>query len=111
MKLPNAANAVIEPAKLVDYCLSPDLPRGKHKARVFRSSCGITADHAELLRQQLLEAAEFGEATEAVTDGFGQRFVIVYNVVGPNGSADVRSLWITRHDEDFPRFISAYVIT
>ena len=41
MKLPNADRAVVEMQKLVDYCLDPEHPRGKHKARVFLSSCGL----------------------------------------------------------------------
>ncbi len=36
MKLPNAENAVVEIAKLRDYCLSEDHLRGRHKARVLR---------------------------------------------------------------------------
>ena len=40
MTLPHAEAAVVEvvdPRKLRDYCLNPNHPRGKHKARVFRS--------------------------------------------------------------------------
>ena len=35
MKLPSGARAVVDVAKLCDYCLSPDHPRGRHKARGF----------------------------------------------------------------------------
>jgi hypothetical protein len=57
MKLPNGENAVVDIEKLIDYCRNPDHPRGKHKARVFESASGLTAQHAEFLRQQLLNAA------------------------------------------------------
>lgn len=57
MKLPNADRAVVEIEKLIDYCLSPEHPRGKHKARVFRAACGLTSEHAEDIRQQLLDIA------------------------------------------------------
>jgi hypothetical protein len=57
MNLPNANRAVVDIAKLRDYCLSPDHPRGRHKARVFAASLGLTANHAEELRDALLEAA------------------------------------------------------
>ena len=57
MKLPNAERAVVEIEKLRDYCLSPVHPRGRHKARVFQSSCGMTPDYAEDLRDALLNAA------------------------------------------------------
>ena len=40
MKLPNGDRAVIDIAKLRDYCLSPDHLRGRHKARVFAAAQG-----------------------------------------------------------------------
>ena len=109
MKLPNAEQAVVDVEKLTDYCLSSDHPRGKHKARVFQSACGLTAEHAELVRAQLREAAEVGDAVEVGSDVHGQRFVIEYPIQGPAGAAHVRTAWIIRQDEDFPRFVSAYV--
>ena len=47
MKLPNAENAVVDIAKLRDYCLDPNHPEGKHKARIFMEKLGITKKDAE----------------------------------------------------------------
>jgi hypothetical protein len=55
MKLPNAENAVVDIAKLHDYCLNPNHPEGKHKARVFLAKLGIGRNDAERLRQLILE--------------------------------------------------------
>jgi hypothetical protein len=109
MKMPSREHAVVELEKLTEYVLSPEHPRGKHKARVFQAACGFTIENAELLRQQLPAAARDGEATERVADQYGRRFVIEWNVVGPTGEATAISAWIVRHDEDFPRFVSAFV--
>jgi len=109
MKLPNAENAVVDMQKLTDYCLNPEHERGKHKARVFAATCGLTAEHAELLRKALLEGALQGEAVAKVSDAFGRRFVVEWTVVGPAGKAAIRTAWIVRHDEEFPRFVSCYV--
>jgi len=38
--LPRATEAVIPADKLVDYALNTEHPRGRHKARVFRSALG-----------------------------------------------------------------------
>jgi hypothetical protein len=46
MMLPNAERAIIDPAKLTDYCLSATHPVGRHKAAVFRSALGLTAPDA-----------------------------------------------------------------
>ncbi len=109
MKLPNAENAVVEMQKLVDYCLDSDHPRGKHKARVFLSSCGLTAEHADELCVALLNAAQRYDAELGEQDDYGQRYVIDLEVTGPAGTTPVRSAWIIRKGEDFPRFVSCYV--
>ncbi len=44
MKLPNSDRAVVDIAKLRDYCLNPAHPRGRHKARVFAAALGLTAE-------------------------------------------------------------------
>jgi len=55
MKLPNVENAVVDIAKLRDYCLNPTHPKGKHKARTFSEKLGLTQSDAERLRQLILE--------------------------------------------------------
>ncbi len=57
----------------------------------------------------LLDAAQQGEAIATTTDVYGQRFMIEWTVGGPTGEADIRTAWIVRYDEDFPRFVSCYV--
>ena len=49
MKLPNGNHALISIEKLRGYCLNPEHPSEKHKARVFASALGITAQNAENL--------------------------------------------------------------
>lgn len=49
MKLPVGQGAVVGPEKLVDYCLNPEHPRGKHKARVIATALGFTAENADEL--------------------------------------------------------------
>jgi hypothetical protein len=110
MNLPNGDQAVVEIAKLRDYCLNPDHPRGRHKARVFAAALGLTADHAEDLRDALLEAARTAQATATDQDEFGQRFVVDFTMKGPAGDGLVRSSWIVRSSEDFPRLTSCYVL-
>jgi hypothetical protein len=109
MKLPNPENAVVDFEKLTDYCLSPDHPRGKHKARVFEAVCGLKAEHAESFRQQLLEAAQFNEAVETGSDFHGRRFNLECMILGPLAAAVVQTAWIVRPGEDFARFVTAYV--
>jgi hypothetical protein len=62
MLIPNAGKAVVDIRKLRDYCLNPEHNDGKHKARIFLSTLGMTADNAEELRQILLEVVQAHEA-------------------------------------------------
>lgn len=109
MYLPNDSRAYVPLEKFVDYCLNPDHPRGRHKARVFLATLGISSANAELLRGALLLAANTVEAVATESDAYGQRFVLDFPMVGPAGQATVRSSWIVRANEDFPRLTSCYV--
>jgi hypothetical protein len=110
MKVPNPERAVVEAEKLKRYCLNDDHPRGRHKARVFASALGFTADHAEELREILLSAARTHEAISGEQDVYGQRYYLDVRVTGPVGQATVRSGWIVRRGEDFARLTSCYVL-
>ena len=56
---------VVEIVKQRDYCLSDTHPRGRHKARVFRSRLGLTDLDAEFLRQALLDAARISSISSS----------------------------------------------
>ncbi|MDP2660291.1 MAG: hypothetical protein Q8R28_06150 [Dehalococcoidia bacterium] len=109
MKMPNGERAVVDVRKLRDYCLSAEHPRGRHKARVFEATLGYTALHAEELRGVLLAAARSELTVAGERDDFGQRYVVDMVVTGPVGRATVRSSWIIRSGEDFPRLTSCYI--
>jgi hypothetical protein len=109
MKLPNGERAIVDIAKLTEYCLNPEHPRGKHKARVFAAALGLTADRADELRSALLEAAVAAEAVVTDQDQYGQRYVVDFTMEGAAGPVLVRSTWITRAGEDFPRLTSCFV--
>ena len=105
-KLPNPENDVVETRKLRDYCLSPEHPRGRHKARVFASALGLTVDDSQELRRALLAAALSEQALVAEEDQYGQRYMLDFEM----SSAVVRSGWMVRSGEDFPRFTSCWVL-
>jgi hypothetical protein len=70
MKIPGGDAAIVDRQKLTGYCLNPEHPRGKHKARVF-ATLGFTAENADALRAALLMAAASGDAQPAASDQFG----------------------------------------
>jgi hypothetical protein len=115
MKLPNAENAVVDIAKLRDYCLNSNHPEGKHKARVFREKLGIGRNDADLLRQWISEAILTEEAKEQKPTAYGRRFVLDFprrvdeQFKYVLSFVTVRSAWIIRNDEDFPRLTTCFI--
>jgi hypothetical protein len=110
VNLPNAQLAVVDIAKLRDYCLSFEHPRGRHKARVFASALGTTADRAEELQDALMQAIGTLDATATDQDEYGQRYAVDFTMKGPAGEARVRRSWIVRSGDDFPRLTGCYVL-
>lgn len=110
MGLPNADRAEVDLRKLSEYCLSPAHPVGKHKAVVFRAALGLTAADAHRLRERILRAAIEGQAVFERADEFGDRYRLDFEAVTPSGRALVRSAWIIRAGEDFPRLTTCFVL-
>jgi hypothetical protein len=106
------ARIVVDIAKLRAYCLSPHHPRGRHKARVFRSRLGLEAADAERLRQMLLQGARarVDQLVPAGSDQYGQRYVLDLDVTTAHGSGVIRSAWIVRANDDVLRFVTCFVV-
>jgi hypothetical protein len=109
MLLPNAKRAIVDIRKLSDYCLNPDSPRGRSKARVFAVTLGIRRIDAPKLREKLLEIARTEEAQLGDLDTYGQRYTIDFEMETGVGKAVVCSGWIILHDETAPRLTTCYV--
>jgi hypothetical protein len=107
--LPNAENAVVDIRNLRDYCLNPEHPSGKNKARLFLSILGMTADNAEELRQIISEKVKTQEAVLNRCDEFGQRYTIDFTLQWQGRNATIRTGWIIENNSDFPRLTSCYI--
>ena len=108
MKVPNADRAFVELSKLRDYALNPTHRVGGHKARLFAILLGITINDAEAVQEILLKAIQTKDATLGELDEYGQRYVIDFLLTWQDKQAIVRSAWIIRPTEDFPRLVTCY---
>ena len=106
MKLPNGDRADLG-TKLTDYSLNPLHRHGQHKARVFESVLGITLANSEVLADALVGAAD---AVAKGDNGFGQIYVLRFQMTTGKGTATVLSAWIVRHGEDFPRLTTCFIV-
>jgi hypothetical protein len=102
-------NAEISEIKIYDYCLDTEHPDGEHKARVFKAALGIDRTNAEKLFKLLNESLNSEDATFLREDEFGRHFSIEHEVEGLKGKEILRSLWVIRRGEEFPRFVSCFV--
>jgi hypothetical protein len=110
MKLPNADRAFVDVVKLRDYSLHTHHKEGRHKARVFAQALGLKSDNADWLRERLLEIARREECLIGRKTDYGQRYVIDFELTHAGKTAQVRSAWIIRRGEEFPRLVTCYVI-
>ncbi len=112
MRLPNVESAVIDIEKLRLYSLSSIHPRGKHKAKLFEEKLAIGVDEAESLREAIRKAILMADAVELKPNAYGRRFRLDFALGRGKGiiwfEAGVRSGWIIRKNEDFPRLTTCY---
>lgn len=107
MLLPNPDRAVVDPAKVRDYLLSPEHPVGRFKAVVFHQA-GYQRSEWPVLQADLAATARLDARLEAQTP-FGQKFEILAILRGPAGrDLAVVVVWLVRRGEDFPRLVTVY---
>lgn len=109
MKLPNAEAAFIDIHKLRDYSLNMQHDRGKHKARLFLAILGLSGENAEELEFILFEAIQIYDAISSSQDEYGQRYLVDFPLTRNGNTATIRSTWIVRSTETFPRLTSCYI--
>ncbi len=108
MKIPNANRAVADINKLREYSLNFEHDDGKHKAQLFLTKLGLTLNDAEILQNILLEIVKTHEAELSKADIYGQRYRLDFVLEWAGKRAILRSAWIVRYNEDFPRLVSCY---
>ena len=72
---------------------------------------GYSSKDAETLRRAIFKAISIEDAVIARKDQYGQRYIVDFGIKR-TGKPDamIRTTWIIRSDEDFPRLTSCYVL-
>jgi hypothetical protein len=118
VKLPNPEQALIPFEKLEDYSLNPNHAEGRHKAMVFQSALDIGMAEADevrdALRQATLAVSALQRATQDVIpveqNAYGQKYRLDVEMVRSEKQATLRSVWIVRQNEAFPRLVTCDVL-
>ena len=99
--------AIIPPAKLRDYLLSPLHPIGRYKSAFFLD-LGYSQESWQVLERDL-RAVLRGEVKVLDVTEFGQKLAARGQLRGPTGrAAGVVAIWIVLTGESTPRFVTAY---
>lgn len=77
---------------------------------VFRSALGIGITEAETLRTALRQALQNREALATQRNAHGQKYQVDFTMSTTGESVIIRSAWIVRNGENFPRLITCYVL-
>jgi hypothetical protein len=98
---------VIPAEKLRDYLLNAAHPRNRGKARLF-AALGYFPESWEILASDLRTQHLPNEATESGSSPDGVKYFIIEPLLGPTGSANIKSICQIDFGSEVPRFISAY---
>lgn len=108
MKLPNAAAAIIDHAKVRDYLLNILHPYGGPKARLL-FSLGYRPDSWQKLADDIRSMHLGEDVVEVRTTEWGVRYEIVAPITGPSGDAFLfRSIWQIDLAAESPRLITMH---
>jgi hypothetical protein len=65
---------------------------------------------AEFLREDLIRAVRAADAIESENDDYGRRYIVDFELAWNDRRGAVRSAWIIRRGEEFPRLTTCYVL-
>ena len=110
MKLPNAAQARVDPEKITDYLLSTSHPDGRTKAEFF-TRFGFQSEDWQALGEALRKHGASNQVTGIVESAYGTRYSVDGELETPDGRTPVvRTVWIIDAGDSTPRLITAYPI-
>ena len=111
MKLRDLVQRIlIDPRKVLNYALSSESERGKHKAKVFERRLGFNRSNYARLIAQIETAALETEAQVIDENEFGQHVRVDIRIIGVSAQTEmVRTGWIIEPDNDAARLVTVFI--
>jgi hypothetical protein len=69
----------------------------------------ITEQDADLLKSAILKGLEENQVVPGIKDKYGKRYSVDIKIRNLDKEAIVRTGWIIKKDENFPRFTTCYI--
>jgi len=110
MKLPDASDAIVSQAKVVDYLLAENHPQGRDKAAFF-TRLGFTQKAWQVLATVLAQHPVEHDVYRVEDSRFGRRYVIDGAIETPSGRRRrIRTVWFIETGDDQARLVTAYPV-
>jgi len=107
-RLPDAANAIVEDAKIIRYLLNAAHRKGGAKSAFF-ASFGFSGANWLQLKSALLNHPLTNEITSQTGSSHGEKYAVSCNLATPDGrNPCIVSVWIIQPPSNYPRFVTAY---
>jgi hypothetical protein len=90
--------------------LDPSHPRGRDKARIFRSVLGYERAYSADLIEEIRHAILTHEAVFVRQNRYGRHYRADLTVKGPRGATRIRIGWLFDRGSDVPRLTTAFVL-
>jgi SPP1 gp7 family putative phage head morphogenesis protein len=102
-------NYIFLEEKVTKYALNPIHPRGRHKAKVFKSALGYTLDNYNELIDNVYRKVDKDLFENQDPNKYGKKYKQIINITGPNGrNADILTGWILEKNGKY-RLTTIYV--
>ena len=106
--VPGCDQTTIEPTKIANYLLSGTHPLGWAKSRFFKQF-GFREDAPDELLKALLAHVRSNAVADTEVSSYGVKYRVDGPLVSPDGRDPlVSTIWMVRHSETIPRFVTAF---
>lgn len=107
MKIPEAHNAVVERARIVDYLINMRFPDNRERASFFRRMGFHDENWADLsvALRRVIHCTEIGETIET---HHGTKYIVKGALSGLDGTFSICTVWVIERAGNPPRFVTAY---
>lgn len=76
---------------------------------VFKSALNLTQQDADFLKNVILKGLARNDALAGIRDRYGKRYTVDIKIRNLDLEAMIRTAWIIKTDENFPRLITCYI--
>jgi len=105
------SKTIIDPSKLINYCLNKDHEKGHNKAIMFERYLGFNQENYQILLEKIQAQVMEGEAIIGYYDDYGQRYRVDISIVGVKAGQKetVQTGWLVAPEAKIARLVTVFI--